>query len=240
MVWSLLFAGTAGGAVLIGARSSQFFYNLRGHREGVPPPRLLLWPPPVIVGLLARLSRSRAQARMQSAVLELVTGLAAELRAGQPAGIALERAAESLAAPICPHSLAAVRLGGDVPRALTRDGHESGLPLLRSLAALWSVAQGSGAGLAAGVDRLARTARAGGEVRRELAAQLAGPKATAKVLAGLPAFGMLLASGLGASPVSWLLGTPLGFVVLCAGLALEVVGLWWTHRLISAVQSKLS
>jgi tight adherence protein B len=68
---------------------------------------------------------------------------------------------------------------------------------------------------------------------------MAGPKATARVLALLPAVGLLLGSGLGGSPVAWLLGTPLGWLMLALGLGLEAVGLWWVRRLVRGVEKHL-
>jgi len=132
-----------------------------------------------------------------------------------------------------------VRLGGDLPQALLRDAQEQSLPVLRALSALWQVAEGSGAGLAAAADRLATAEANAEEVRRELMAQLAGPRATARVLAGLPAVGLMLGTSLGASPVDWLIGTPWGLAILAAGLVLEALGLFWTSRLTHAVEALL-
>ncbi len=154
-------------------------------------------------------------------------------------GVALQRCVESVPVVVCPHAIAVVRLGGDLPQALLRDAREQRLPILRSLSALWQVAEGSGAGLAAAADRLATAETNAEEVRRELMAQLAGPRATARVLAGLPAVGLMLGTSLGASPVKWLLGTPWGLTMLAAGLVLEALGLFWTSRLTQSVEALL-
>ena len=189
--------------------------------------------------IVGRFRRAGRRTAARSAAVELIASLAAELRAGQPARPALERAAHSAPLSICQHAVGAARLGGDVPAALRRDSDEHGLPALRSLAALWQVGEGSGAGLAEAADRLAAAESSGEAVRRELSTQLAGPRATARVLAGLPILGLLLGSGLGASPLDWLTGTPWGLIVLVAGIALEVVGMWWTSRMMKSVEALL-
>ena len=86
---------------------------------------------------------------------------------------------------------------------------------------------------------LADAARETERVRRELQAGLAEPRATAVVLAALPALGLLLGSMLGADPVHWLLSSRLGVLVLVTGLALEAVGAWWAWRIASSLESQL-
>lgn len=194
---------------------------------------------PVVASLVRVALRRRRMAADRSASTELISALAAELRAGAPPALALDRATRSNPRCVCRHALAAARYGGDVALALDRDAAEVGLSSLRALAALWRVSHNSGAGMARAAQRLARAEAASEVVRRELTTQLAGPRASARVLAGLPVFGLLLGAGLGASPVAWLLGSPVGFVVLTAGIGLEVVGLVWVHRLVRSVESLL-
>lgn len=195
--------------------------------------------PTLVARLRRRISRRSDGTKKRQAALEVVSGFAAELKAGQPLGVALQRCVESVPVVVCPHAIAVVRLGGDLPQALLRDAQEQSLPVLRALSALWQVAEGSGAGLAAAADRLATAEANAEEVRRELMAQLAGPRATARVLAGLPAVGLMLGTSLGASPVDWLIGTPWGLAILAAGLVLEALGLFWTSRLTHAVEALL-
>lgn len=186
-----------------------------------------------------RWRRKRRQQAWQSAATELVAAFSAELRAGQPVRQAFVRAQRSSPVPVAAHAVAVAELGGDVPRALRVEAARTGLPILNSLAALWRVAEGSGAGLAQAADRLAIAESAAAQARAEVAAQLASPRATAKVLAGLPLVGVMLGSGLGASPVAWLLGSVWGVMVLTVGLGLEVLGLWWIARLTNSVERLL-
>jgi tight adherence protein B len=51
------------------------------------------------------------------------------------------------------------------------------------------------------------------------------------MLALLPLVGLLMASGLGAAPAAFLLGTGFGRGCLLLGIGLEVLGLRWTARL---------
>lgn len=182
-------------------------------------------------------ARSRHD-RKRKAAAELIGAFAAELRAGQPIRSALARAVAASPVPIARRAAAVAELGGDVPAALESEAERDSLPALRSLAALWRVAEGSGAGLSRACDRLAIAQSDTERVRAELSSQLAGPRATARVLAGLPLFGILLGNGLGASPLSWLLGTPWGLVVLIIGMSLEAVGLIWIARLTRSVEDR--
>ena len=68
--------------------------------------------------------------------------------------------------------------------------------------------------------------------RRAVEAELAGPRATAGLLAVLPLGGLLLAAGLGADPVHQLLHTPLGAACAVLGVGLDLLGLAWTARLV--------
>jgi tight adherence protein B len=124
------------------------------------------------------------------------------------------------------------RLGGDVPAALAVDG--SAVPqVLRPLAACFEVCSTTGSGLAAGVDRLEEGLRAAEAHRRAVDAELAGPRATAGLLAVLPVAGIGLASALGADPLHVLLHTPFGTACLVVGLILDGLGVVWTRRLVA-------
>jgi tight adherence protein B len=132
--------------------------------------------------------------------------------------------------------LAAARFGGDVPDALATAARQPGAEGLRGLAACWRVAVDQGAGLAAGLDRLAAALRAERDQRFDLRAQLAGARATAVMLAGLPALGLLIGTGLGADPLHVLLHTGAGLGCLAAGGALEGLGLWWVQRIVRGAE----
>jgi tight adherence protein B len=206
---------------------------------GAPAAPVLL----AVAGLLvlARGHRARrdgaARAAQRAGAVEACGALAAELRAGRAPAAALTAAAGAAVGPLGAALRAAAAtagLGGDVAGALRAPptGPSDTAHLLRALAACWSVCATSGAGLAAAVERLEEGLRAEQAQRRAVEAELAGPRATAALLAALPLVGLLLAAGLGADPAHVLLRTPVGLVCLVAGLALEVLGLWWTGRLV--------
>lgn len=168
-------------------------------------------------------------------MIRSLTALVAELEAGQVPSIALIRGGGD--APPWPIAAAAARSGGDITAALFRDG--ASVPVLRQLAACWSVGERSGAGLAASVSRLAESARVAEEVQVALEGQLAVPRATARMLAGLPLIGVVFGVLLGADPIAWLTGSAAGRLCLGAGVALILLGLWWTGRIATSVERQL-
>ncbi len=184
---------------------------------------------------LSRRQRTRVRGELRDALAEVV----ADIRAGQPPERALARALAERDGAIAPRTLAATRWGGDVPDALRDDARGSSQPLLASAAACWSVAATQGAGLADSLDRLVTQDRRAEEVRRQLEAHLAAPRATARMLALLPAFGLLLGMAVGGDPLGWLLGTPLGLACMVLGLSLVVAGLTWASRIVARTEHLL-
>lgn len=192
----------------------------------------------VVAGARVRRDRVRAAARRREheRAVEACGALAAELRAGRAPADALLTAAGLAAGPSRTALLAAAgaaRLGGDAAAALGSPGDTAVPEVLRALAACWTVCSGSGSGLASAVERLEEGLRADAAQRRAVDAELAGPRATAGLLAVLPVLGLLLAAGLGADPLHVLLTTPVGLVCLAGGLLLDATGLWWTGRLVA-------
>ncbi|KPI03025.1 hypothetical protein OK074_5175, partial [Actinobacteria bacterium OK074] len=125
----------------------------------------------------------------------------------------------------------------DVPGALADVARQPGAEGLLGLAACWRVAVDRGAGLASGLDRLEAALRAERTQRADLRAQLAGARATAVMLAGLPVLGLLLGTALGADPLHVLLHTGPGLACLAVGGALETAGLWWALRIVRAAEA---
>lgn len=209
----------------------------------------LLWLGPVPAALLAAGAvlalrswsgrrRAAEQAVERVRAVEACATLGGELRAGRTPAGALSAAAEvasggsrtALAA-----AAAAAAAGADVPAALLQRGREpTAVPeVLRGLAACWAVCGAAGSGLAAAVERLEEGLRATLAQRRAVESELAGPRATAAMLALLPLAGLALAAGLGADPLRVLLHTPVGLVCLTAGVGLDVLGLRWTARMVA-------
>jgi len=185
------------------------------------------------IGLGPASRRRRAAERMR--VIQALGALSAELEVGQSPRAALARVGGEPS--VWPAADGAVRLGGDVADALAVDAGRD--PLLAHLAACWRVGAESGTGLAAAVARLTATARAAEDVRVDLEGQLAGPRATARLLALLPGVGIAFGMMLGSDPLAWLLTSTPGRACLLAGLGLTAVGTWWTGRIASRVERLL-
>jgi tight adherence protein B len=179
-----------------------------------------------------RVSAARAGRRAAAAVPEACARIARLLRAGE-----LPHRALRLAAPGLPDGLgrvlreaaAAADIGGSVVESLRRDGECR--DALAPVAACWSVAAATGAPLAPALAAVAAALTAEHQHRRALDAELAGPRLTGWLLAGLPVFGVAVAASLGGRPTAMLLGTPLGLSCLLAAAALDGVGVWWLRRL---------
>ncbi|UQA94036.1 type II secretion system F family protein [Streptomyces halobius] len=182
---------------------------------------------------LAARGAERERDRRTGEVIGLCAGVAGELRAGrQPAQALLAMETPGLGAAGSA-VWAAARYGGDVPRALRAAARLPGSEGLTGMAACWQVAVEGGGGLAAGLERIASGLRARRDQREELRAQLAGPRATALMLALLPVCGLLMGSALGADPLRVLLHTPAGWGCLVIGGLLEWGGVAWTARIIA-------
>lgn len=174
-----------------------------------------------------RPGRETGQDAVAREVRDACVVLATELRAGRTLERALGTAAASAAGL---RDVARVaRSGGDVSRAFGILA--AACPAYRPIAGACSVGMRAGAGLADLVDRVGEGLAEEETIRREVAAQLAAPRATARLLAALPLLGLALGGGFGAAPARFLVSTPYGLGCLAAGGALSVLGLTWVDRL---------
>ncbi len=186
--------------------------------------------------LLFRVRGESALARSRREdTIAAIGALAAELRAGTTPAQALAITGGS--PPVWPHTHAAALHHGDISTALILDSRE--VPELSALNACWRVGIQSGSGLATSVSRLALSLREAQETRFQLEAELAGPRATARMLALLPAVGIGLGYLMGAQPLTWLLSNPLGWLSLVVGVSLTAVGVWWTSAIAAKVERML-
>lgn len=186
-------------------------------------------------GLLRR--RRRDVAERRSTIIEFCDGIAVELSAGLPPATALLRAAETLPgqAALIPVAEAA-RGGADIVAALERAATVPGCDGLRLLAGCWRIGVERGGALVAVLEGLADALRDEQAHRDEVSLQLAGPRASARLLAGLPLLGLAMAMALGAAPLSFLLGTLPGWGCLVLGVGLDLLGLRWISRLSGAAE----
>lgn len=210
----------------------------------------------IAAAVVTRMGRDRARTRRLRAeadlMLETVTALTGELRAGGTPEAALWTAVQvssgmsetDLGVRLPPGgspgrivgaAAATASLGGAVPaalRAASRDCPPQLRVILRHIAAGWQVSESSGASLGAVLDRVEDDLRARRRQARQVEAQLAGPRATGAMLAWLPGFGLLLGTAMGAHPVTMLVHTGAGQLALLAGVGLDALGVLWTSRLL--------
>jgi tight adherence protein B len=178
----------------------------------------------------------RETARRRAAVIELCDGIAAELTAGRPPGAALIHIASLVTLPGLTTVTAAARGGDDVATALVRASAAPGCEGLRLLGGCWRIGVERGGMLADVLEGLAEALRDEQAHREDVSLQLAGPRATARLLAGLPLLGLGMAMALGADPLNFLLKTLPGALCLALGVTLDALGLWWTSRLAAAAE----
>lgn len=194
----------------------------------------------VVAALLVHVGWGAAEHRVaghtEDTVVALVGALADELRAGRSPPHALAGVAAHHAGPIAGVLGEAARteqLGGDteaVFRAVPRS--VAGGEVIARLAAAWQLSRLSGCSLAEVLDTVAADLRAGRRRQRLLAGLLAGPRASAGLLAALPVLGLLMGAALGADPLRVLTSTGPGQLALAAGVGLDLAGILWTGRLV--------
>ena len=187
-----------------------------------------------LVATLRRARQERVILVRRASVITCCDAFAAELRAGVGARSALRRAC--LETPDLMVVARSAELGLDVEAALRLAASRPGLESVRLLAAAWQVAAESGAALADVLDRLADGLRAEEELRVEVRAGLAPARATARMFAFLPVFGVLLGTSIGVDPVGFLLDTSWGLACLVVGIALSVAGVAWVDRIARAAE----
>ena len=162
-------------------------------------------------------------------LLQVIEAVSAQVRAGAPPGLAWDAAVEVVEG-------AADRLprgpGEPIADALRRAAPRDRVVL--AVAAAWSLAEDVGAPLADVLDQLAVGLRSDADVDGEIAAALAGPRATARLLAALPVAGIAIGELIGAHPVQVLVATSLGRVCSVAGVGLGVLGHLWSRQLVTA------
>lgn len=251
MAWAWLAAGAAALAVWLGLRPPVRGRHLeepptsrRGRRLVVVGGALLgaivlgrwaaLLVVVVVVSATARhlVRRGTGRRRATAVQLQVAEGcqvLASQLQVGRAPTAALTVAAEDC--PALQSVVATDAVGGDVASALRVAAARPGAESLRELASAWELSARTGAPVADLVQRVARQVGEGERLRQLVAAELAAPRASGKVLALLPVFGLAMATTVGADPGGFLLRTWFGQLCLGAAICLTCLGLVWTERL---------
>lgn len=138
--------------------------------------------------------------------------------------------------PLGDRAFAGRALGGR-PRAGGAVERERAGDRWRVLAASWSVAEEAGAPLGRCLADIAASLTALGTVERDVAAALAGPRATTRLVTALPVVSLLLGWLLGLDSIRVLFGTPAGGACLATGIALLAAAQWWSARLLRKARS---
>lgn len=180
----------------------------------------------------ARDRRGRDEAAALQTALDV---LVAELRIGAHPVQAVEAAAAEADHPGVADGLHAVaaraRLGADVAAGLDWVAESSPHPAhWRRLAAYWQLANERGLAIAGLMHAAQRDIAERQRFSDRVAAGMAGARASAAILAALPALGVGLGQLIGAQPLRFLL-TGAGGAVLVLGVTLISVGLQWSDRI---------
>ncbi|MCE6999611.1 type II secretion system F family protein [Saccharothrix sp. S26] len=173
-------------------------------------------------------ARQRDHLAASGALADGLKAFVAELRAGaHPAKAAMGAAedADRPAADVLRAIAATSSRGGDVEAAL------ADFPDAHQLARAWRLSAVHGVPLADVLDAVRRDLDRRTAFAGQVHARMAGPRAGAAVLAGLPLLGVVLGELGGAGPLAVLSGTPPGQALLVAGVVLICAGLRWSGRL---------
>jgi tight adherence protein B len=165
------------------------------------------------------------------ALAEALAAFTAELRSGRTREAAVAAAVTGTEEDLGRGMVRAVLGAG--PPVLPRDGPVE--EALARIAAAVGLSARTGASLDGVVTAVEDDLRARHRLGLELRSAVAGPRASALLLAGLPVLGLAMGSGVGADPWSVLTRTGTGQVLLVAGVGLEVAGIAWTRRLVDRV-----
>lgn len=186
--------------------------------------------------------RSRWAARESLALAAAVEILTGELRVGATPVNAFALAAGESGTAVVAAGLGAVAarsgLGADVAAGLRGAGGPSALtPYWGRLADCWQLAAEHGLAMSTLLGAAQRDIAARQRFTARVTAEMAGTRASAAILAGLPVLGLLLGELIGAAPVRLLLDTTAGGWLTLAGVGLVSAGLLWSDRITEAVTS---
>lgn len=208
---------------------------------------LILVPVPIVAAgiavmatLMARQRRAR-RARLQASEAVALQGalnvLVGELRAGAHPVAAFDAAAAEVGGPVATglrEVAARARLGADVAAGLSAVARGSSLPShWERLAVCWQLAHDHGLAVAALMRTAERDVVARERFSSRVRSGMAGARASAAVLAGLPLLGIGLGQLIGAHPLRFLMGE--GGIVLLIGVSLSCLGLLWSDRITAEV-----
>lgn len=192
--------------------------------------------------LLAATARSQLEARTRSrqsliatdALAEALRSLVAGLRAGAHPAKAAESAAEDThpqAAATMRAVAAAARMDGDLTAVAIPARSLAQASALSRLTTAWQLAHRHGLPLADVLDAVRRDLEQRARFTRQVLARMTGPKSSALALSVLPVLGIALGTLMGAHPLTVLVSTAPGQLLLVAGVLLLCAGVTWSTRI---------
>jgi tight adherence protein B len=179
--------------------------------------------------LAYRQRRCRAALGARRSVTEACATLASQLRIGRVPSDALSVAAQDC--PVLNRASSGRELGGDVVAVWRAQSTDPGCGGLADLARAWRVSAETGAPMAAALEQVAISLADDQALGSVVAGELAGPRATGKIMAVLPLCGIGLGYALGGDPIGFLVQGPLGWGCLVCGVALAAAGVLWVEGL---------
>ncbi len=183
----------------------------------------------------------------ERAVVVLLEGLSAALRAGLTPAQACEQVARSAARVeaasggdpldgLADRLAAQASTGAPLEPTLRAAADRLASPSLLAAAAGLAMAERHGAPVVDVLDGLVSALRDAARSAAAVQTALAAPRATATLLGVLPLAGIALGELVGVDPVAVLVGAPLGRVALALGLAATWIGRVWMRRLVRQVE----
>lgn len=154
---------------------------------------------------------------------------------GQPRTAQLLQAviAELSAGAVPEHAFVHV-LGVQKPDELVATPPTVDAHVWRDVASIWSAAQQAGFSMATSLQRVHANALVDQEIAREVQSNVAAPKFSIATMAVLPAAVWAMGTGFGASPLHFLLTTPVGWVCLVLGVGLFALAGYVVRRMIAS------
>jgi tight adherence protein B len=166
----------------------------------------------------------RAAVADRAAVSAAIAALTDEYAAGASLAAAFGSAAPVAGrfGPVLVEAAVLADVGAQPQTVLGRE------PLLAPLAVACALSARSGASMTALLAGVRTDLIADRDTRSAVRSAVAGPRASALLLAGLPVLGLLMGAALGADPARVLLRTAAGAGALTVGVLLDLLGLVWT------------
>ncbi len=179
-----------------------------------------------------RIRLAMDEGRTLETALDVLVG---ELRVGSHPVRAFCVAADETLGPVAVSLrgvAARARLGADVTAGLRAAARSSALPThWHRLAVFWQLASDHGLAIATLMHAAHRDIAERQRFSVRVSSGMAGARATAAILAGLPVLGVLLGQLIGARPLSFLLSGHAGGWLLVVGSTLACGGLLWSDRI---------